>query len=138
MNPTHFDRLAVTVGQRATRRSVLGLLAALGLTGLVREDAVGACLVTGSRCGRGRPACCSGVCQGRRRRKTCRCPARICCECRSGGVAVSCSFVADSAQCDARCANQGATDPSSVENPQSGQITTLCMNKQCSRAKCLV
>jgi hypothetical protein len=137
MNPTRFDRLAVTVGQRATRRSVLGLLAAVGLTGLVEEDAAAACLVTGQRCGGNRPRCCSGVCKGPRGKKTCRCPQRICCQCISGAGALSCSFVTDPAQCNARCATQGATD-FSLESPESGEITTLCMNKQCSRAKCLV
>jgi hypothetical protein len=39
MNPTRFDRFATAVGQRTTRRVALGLLTALGLTGLVTEKA---------------------------------------------------------------------------------------------------
>ncbi len=36
MDPIRFDRLAMTVGRRTTRRTTGGLLAALGLTGLAR------------------------------------------------------------------------------------------------------
>jgi hypothetical protein len=32
MDLTHFDRLAIAVGRRGTRRAALGLLAALGIT----------------------------------------------------------------------------------------------------------
>ena len=38
MDPTHFNRLAITVGQRITGRSALSLLAALGLTEPVSRD----------------------------------------------------------------------------------------------------
>ena len=33
MDPAHFDRLAIAVGQRISRRLAISLLAALGLTG---------------------------------------------------------------------------------------------------------
>jgi len=63
MDPTRFDRLAIVVGQRTTRRAALGLLAAIGLTGLVHEEAAAACLANGVRCGAGRGRCCSGWCK---------------------------------------------------------------------------
>jgi hypothetical protein len=76
MNPTRVDRLAMILSQRTTRRTALGLLAALGLTGLVREAAAAACQGgTGGRCGRPTDlACCSGRCVRKRgtRKKVCR------------------------------------------------------------------
>ena len=76
MDAERFDRLVVAFGRRIPRRSVLGLLASLGLTGLVTRDVVGqGCLANGSRCGRASdPACCSGLCKRKRgsRKKSCR------------------------------------------------------------------
>jgi hypothetical protein len=63
MDPTRFDRLAVAVGQRTSRRAALGLSAALGLAGLGREGVAAACLANGVRCGAGRGRCCSGWCR---------------------------------------------------------------------------
>jgi hypothetical protein len=69
MNPTRFDRIAIVVGQRATRRSALGLLAALGLTGLGygKPAAAGTCTLkaNGDRCTTG-TECCSGRCVRKR------------------------------------------------------------------------
>jgi hypothetical protein len=74
MDPTRFDRLALAVDRRGTRRATLGLLAALGITGLVREDAAAVCLPDGERCGGDRETCCSGYCKkkGGSRKKFCR------------------------------------------------------------------
>jgi hypothetical protein len=74
MDATDFDQLAVAVGQRTTRRIALGLLAALGLAGLMREEAAAACLLDGARCGGDRGTCCSGWCKkkGGSRKKFCR------------------------------------------------------------------
>ena len=65
MNTKQFDRFAVALSRRTPRRSLLSLLAALGLTGLVvGEVAAQACLADGERCGRATdPACCSGWCK---------------------------------------------------------------------------
>src|SRR5215211_8902110 len=38
MNPTSFDHLATVLGRRTSRRSFVGLLAALGVTGLAARD----------------------------------------------------------------------------------------------------
>ena len=61
MDSTRFDHLAIAVGQRSTRRYALGLLAAVGLTGLLSEDAAAACLASGRAAGAGgdhvAPAC---------------------------------------------------------------------------------
>ena len=62
METTRFDRLAITVGQRATRRAMVSLIAALGLAGLVREEVAAACLDNDQRCGGTRGTCCSGRC----------------------------------------------------------------------------
>jgi hypothetical protein len=67
MDPTRFDRLAVAVGQRISRRSTLSLLAALGLTGLKSQE-VGAQLgglVNGQPCTSGNQ-CASGFCKRKR------------------------------------------------------------------------
>jgi hypothetical protein len=63
MDPTRFDAVAIAVGQRSTRRAALGLFAALGITGLVREEAAAVCLPEGERCGGRRGTCCSGYCK---------------------------------------------------------------------------
>ena len=68
MDSTRFDRFTVVVGQKATRRAALGLLAASGLTGLVTRDVTAQqCLANGHRCGRATdPPCCSGRCVHKR------------------------------------------------------------------------
>jgi hypothetical protein len=68
MDPTRFDRLAMTLSQRTTRRTAVGLLAALGLAGLLRVEAAAACISrTGARCGRENDLeCCSGRCVRKR------------------------------------------------------------------------
>ena len=77
MTPTRFDRIAIVVGQRATRRTALGLLAALGITGLGRAKAAPAATCTlkanGVRCTTG-TECCSGRCVRKRNthKKFCR------------------------------------------------------------------
>ena len=73
MDPTRFDRLTMILSQRTTRRTALGLLAALGLTGLVRQEAAAAC--PSGRCGRATDLeCCSGRCVRKRgtRKRFCR------------------------------------------------------------------
>ena len=75
MDPTRFDRLTMMLSQRSTRRTALGLLAALGLTGLVREEAAAACQGGTGRCGRATDLeCCSGRCVRKRgtRKRFCR------------------------------------------------------------------
>ena len=68
MDAQHFDRLAVTVGQRATRRTLLGLLAGLAKTtaGITlatlvavpgSEDAAASCRRIGDECTRSRQCC---------------------------------------------------------------------------------
>jgi hypothetical protein len=69
MDATNFDRLAIAVGQRTTRRIALSLLAALGLTALVREEAAAVCLAEGARCGGDQGPCCSGWCKKKGGRK---------------------------------------------------------------------
>jgi hypothetical protein len=64
MDPAHFDRLAITVGQRITRRSALSLVTALGFTG-IRSQGAGAQLgglVNGEPCSKGFE-CASGFCR---------------------------------------------------------------------------
>jgi hypothetical protein len=73
MDGDRFDRLAVALTRAGTRRSVLGLLGALGLTGLRARDVAGqTCLADGARCDPNASSngCCSGKCS--RRRKKCR------------------------------------------------------------------
>ena len=65
MDAEHFDRLVLTLTRARTRRSVLGLLAALGLTRLVARDVAAACLANGRRCLR-TTDCCSGWCKRKR------------------------------------------------------------------------
>ncbi len=65
MDPTRFDRLTTILSHRSTRRTALGLLAALGLAGLASEEAAAAC--TSGRCGRAADLeCCSGRCVRKR------------------------------------------------------------------------
>jgi hypothetical protein len=67
MDSNRFDRLAITVSQRTTRRAALGLLAALGVMRPGRATAVSpACQANGRRCGGARGPCCSGVCKRKR------------------------------------------------------------------------
>src|SRR5215213_2217254 len=74
MNPTSFDHLVIVLGRRIPRRSLVGLLGALGLTGLVASDVAAACLKNGQRCGGARGTCCSGLCKHKRgtHKKFCR------------------------------------------------------------------
>jgi hypothetical protein len=131
MDPTRFDHLAIAVGQRSTRRTALGLLAGLGLTGLVREEADAVCVETGKKCTKAHAAfCCSGICKKRR----CRCPQRQCCQCTTLGGPVSCSFVTTQSQCTSRCANQSSSGI--LVLPQPGTKSTTCTNNQCSQVNC--
>jgi hypothetical protein len=68
MDGARFDRIVSTIGRRIPRRSVLGLLSGLALTGRgAPAVAAQACLADGDRCGKGIDlACCSGVCAGRK------------------------------------------------------------------------
>lgn len=73
MDADRFDRLTVSLTR--TRRSLLGLLSALGVTGLLSEEVLAACAENGTRCGRaGDEPCCSGRCVRKRgtRKKFCR------------------------------------------------------------------
>ena len=75
MDPAHFDRLAIAVGQRLSRRVAISLLAALGLTGLGSQGAgaqLGG-LVNGQPCTSG-DQCASGRCVRKQgtRKKFCR------------------------------------------------------------------
>jgi hypothetical protein len=67
MESERFDRLAIALGRRIPRRSVLGLLSALGLAGLVTLDAVAQLggLVDGQPCISGNQ-CSSGFCKRKR------------------------------------------------------------------------
>ena len=68
MDSERFDRIVITLGRQAPRRSLLGLLAGLGLTGFAVRDiaAQGDCLPDGFRCGGSRGTCCSGWCKRKR------------------------------------------------------------------------
>jgi hypothetical protein len=75
MDAPQFDRLVLTLTRTGTRRSVLGLLTALGVSGLVPEEALAACADNGKRCDRATDAeCCSGRCVRKRgtNKKFCR------------------------------------------------------------------
>ena len=108
MDASRFDRLAMTVGHRATRRTTLGLLAALGLTGLVSDDAATSCQGgTGGRCGRATDLeCCSGRCvrkPGTRKRFCRAAPGQGICtilqdKCQSAG-SIGCGADADRCTC---------------------------------------
>ena len=133
MNSTGFDRLAIAVGQRTTRRTTLGLLAALGLTGLVREEASAVCASPGARCRRSTAEpCCSGIC----RKKRCRCLQRTCCQCNSGDP-VPCAYVTDAAACLARCTKLTGFSSSLTRSPAPGERTTVCAGTQCEAVSCL-
>jgi len=128
MDPTRFDHFAIAVGQRTTRRTALGLLTALGLTGLVTEEAVAVCLATGERCGDGRGPRCSGMCKGRHK-KRCRCPQRVCCQCSD-----SCGIPSGSQSCQDLCAKRGELN--TVINFLQPDKVNVCKDKLCSRASC--
>jgi hypothetical protein len=134
MDSTRFDHLAIAVGQRSTRRYALGLLAAVGLTGLLSEDAAAACLASGARCGGGRGSCCSGLCKGPKGKKTCRCPQRTCCQCDTGSV--PCAFVTDFDACVARCEELTGNKTSSTFPPAPGKLTSFCEGTLCREANC--
>jgi len=73
MDPHRFDRLTVAVAHRATRRSALALLSALGLGALVSEHALAVCAADGASCLQS-DDCCSGLCKKKRHspKKFCR------------------------------------------------------------------
>jgi len=77
VDPIRFDRFAIVVGQRSTRRTAVGLLAALSLSGLGRSQPAAAATCTlkanGDRCTTGTD-CCSGRCVHKRgtHKKFCR------------------------------------------------------------------
>jgi hypothetical protein len=135
MDSTRFDHLAIAVGQRSSRRSALSLLAAVGLTGLLSEDAAAACLASGARCGGGRGPCCSGLCKGPEGNKTCRCPQRTCCQCNTGSV--PCAFVTDTGACIARCQQLTGSRASSTFIPAPGTRTSFCEGTLCRLARCV-
>jgi hypothetical protein len=68
MNPTSFDHLVMVLGGRTRRRSLVGLLAAVGSTGLlIRDVAAASCSPDGTRCGGSTGVtCCSGFCKRKR------------------------------------------------------------------------
>jgi hypothetical protein len=133
MDPTRFDRLAITVGQRTTRRTALAALAALGLTGLVAEEAGAICKSPGEECHRN-DACCSGVCRNKNNR--CKCPQRLCCQCVAGDP-VPCTYVTSVEACEQRCLKR--TDIFAAETffPLPGIETTLCEGTQCRHVDCV-
>ncbi len=65
MNPRRFDHLAFALGRRTPRRSLVGLLAAMGVTGLLARDVAAAtCRPDGTRCGGSTGVTyCSGSCK---------------------------------------------------------------------------
>jgi len=106
MDPTRFDRLAVSIGARTTRRAALGMLAALGLTGL-RHEAVSAagCRPPGKPCAH-RGQCCSGVC----RHNTCRAaPGQGTCTTAQNGCAASGGTCNGDASCECWVTSKGAS-----------------------------
>ena|SRR5215216_3577972 len=68
MNPTTFDHLATVLGRRTSRRSFVGLVAALSSTRLlVRDVAAAGCSPDGTHCGGSTGVtCCSGLCKRKR------------------------------------------------------------------------
>jgi hypothetical protein len=132
MNPTRFERLGISVGQRTSRRTAFGVLAALGLIGLVRDEADAVCGSPGEACRRD-DGCCSGVCGNRKER--CTCPQRICCQC-SPFDPVPCAYVSDHATCAERCLKRTGSASSTVFNPRPGMQTTLCEGTLCRPVDC--
>jgi hypothetical protein len=66
MDAAQFDRLALSLTRPSTRRSIVAVLGALGLTGLLARDAA-ACGAIADRCGRPTdPECSSGRCVRKR------------------------------------------------------------------------
>jgi hypothetical protein len=132
MDPTRFDRFAIAVGQRTTRRTAFGLLAALGLTGFVREEAGAVCASPGTTCTRADAAlCCSGVCK----KKRCRCPQRRCCEC--DGNLVPCAYVKNHDACTERCRKLTGSIGSFSAKGSPGTSTVLCEDTQCQFVECV-
>jgi hypothetical protein len=77
MDPARFDRLAVSISRRTTRRAAIGALVGLGASRLASpsDGAAASCLDDGARCRPSDPLpCCSGWCKGKRgsRKKTCK------------------------------------------------------------------
>jgi hypothetical protein len=133
MNLTRFDRLTMTVGRRTPRRTAFGVLAALGLTGLAREEAGAICASPGEAC-QSNDGCCSGVCGMNQER--CRCPQRICCQC-SPFAPVPCAYVSNHAACAERCLKRTGSASSTVFNPRPGMQTTRCEGTLCRPVDCV-
>ena len=136
MTAHDFDHLVTALARRRPRRSALGFLSGLGLTGLAVRDVAAACRATGRRCGGGREPCCSGVCKGPRDKKTCRCPVRSCCECSRGGVALACSFAATFAECRDRCVASFGDSVTTSRFPAISGFTHHLRDNECSSASC--
>jgi hypothetical protein len=68
MDTELFDRLVIALGRQIPRRSLVGLLGGLGLTGFGTRNvaAQSTCLPNGTRCGGSRGTCCSGLCKRKR------------------------------------------------------------------------
>jgi hypothetical protein len=133
MNPSRFDRLTMTVGRRTPRRTAFGVLAALGLTGLAREEVGAICASPGEAC-QSNDGCCSGVCGMNQER--CRCPQRICCQC-SPFAPVPCAYVSDHAACAERCLKRTGSASSTVFNPRPKMQTTRCEGTLCRPVDCV-
>jgi hypothetical protein len=108
LDAERFDRLLLTLSRARSRRSVLGLLGAVVLTGLVARDVAGqTCLANGTRCGRaGDLPCCSGWCKRKRgtTKKFCRqAPGQGNCTIEANICAGSLSFCHDGSGIDCRC-----------------------------------
>ena len=127
MHSQRFDAITKRLVSRSNRRTVLGVLAALGITGLVREEAGAVCASPGEAC-RSNDSCCSGVCGKKKER--CTCPQRICCQC-SPFDPVPCAYVSDHAACAQRCLKLTGSASSTVTNPMPGMQTTRCEGTLC-------
>jgi hypothetical protein len=73
MDPVRFDALTLGVGAEPSRRGLLRLVGTGAMAALVsalnRPEGVGAlCKSDGGKCRRG-PECCSGTCQGKKKKK---------------------------------------------------------------------
>ena len=144
MDAARFDDLVRALGQSHTRRRLIRLLSGLSVAGLSiarAEEASAACKPTGTRCRLSTASlCCSGICQGRKGKRKCRCPQRICCQCanvnKQGLTFVGCGFVSGTTQCSQLCAQLGANSAATTQ-PQPGTRTTVCANKRCSELSCV-
>jgi hypothetical protein len=76
MNQVHFDALTLAAASAPSRRGLLRLAAAGALAALLTAlgrpgDTAAACKSDGAKCRRG-PECCSGTCQGKKKKRRCR------------------------------------------------------------------